>query len=816
MTTFGPNRHRRDVWLNDLPFSSVDEHGNRWVVEDIDGWWDLPPVDMGEVDRTYSEDGSYYEPGRFSSRAIRLTGKIIPPRNLSNSANIARQEFNRRLQLVRRTGLLQVLESDELGGGKQSEVVIVARPLMKSDRLNGVIDFDVQFRAPDPRKYSTALQTVEAFLNGSSTGIGRTYNLEFNRAYPGTQRQNTATVNNIGDYSTYGIIRLHGPVDNPGVQHLGTDRYISFPGVRLATGQYIDIDLGDKTIITESGISLRDRMDDGSRWFKFDDGITRVTLLGDPYLDYVPSVPDAKNLVQNPSFESTNSSGVLHTVRSSHLPNPSGMENQTIHNVDRSLFPDHQAQDPARFSGGTVSNGVIQSPAITLVSNDGAEFPLNDGELHQFAQIEVRANTTDTPSVELTLGTESSGVVPISADEWTTVRVDSSDPGAPYQVDISTPGASPTSGVLIRNIMVISSENPIAAEYPFWQPVEGVTSDGIETSEVAPGEYLRLFSTPDDWESTDPLRALEGDGVYLIPEGPGEHVISFGDSLMSGNMITYGVVAEGLTEVRLYDASTEELLDTQYPSSVAYTYKSETPIIPRIEATVTSSTEDRMKISGAMVTFDGGTTVFTDRTPNDDGFYYYTGDGVQTAIEQVRSFVSGLPEDEYNLNAKTTQQYSYTGSRSLEVTYNTVPVVPLPTPISLPDVVTAPGTYYARAKIMANQPTLVQVDIRGAYGQESHTITANPGHWADVRIPFEATASDSPYITVTPMSGGSNIKLYADAVGIMTSDIPYFDGDMEGPYTWSGVPHSSTSATIPVEGVPHPRMEIMYRHAWIG
>ena len=197
------------------------------------------------------------------------------------------------------------MESEELGGGKQSEVVVVARPLMQSDRLNGVIDFDVQFRAPDPRKYSVMLNTVEAFLLGTGTGTGRTYGLIYNRTYSGAQSRNTALVDNRGDYNTYGVIRLHGPVDDPGAHHLDSDRHIKFPGVRLGVGQYLDIDLREKTIISESGISLRDRMDDGSRWFKFEEGPNKVTLLGTSYLDYVPSVPDVKNLVQDPSFEGT-------------------------------------------------------------------------------------------------------------------------------------------------------------------------------------------------------------------------------------------------------------------------------------------------------------------------------------------------------------------------------------------------------------------------------------------------------------------------------------------------------------------------------
>lgn len=831
MSRFAPLESRRDVWLNDLPFSHVDDLGNRWIVTDIDGWWDLPPMDMGEVDRAYSEDGSYYEPGRFSSRAIRLTGKIIPPTNKTNSANLARQEFNKRLMLVRKTGLLQVMESEELGGGKQSEVVVVARPLMKSDRLNGVIDFDVQFRAPDPRKYSVTLNTVEAFLLGTGTGTGRTYGLIYNRTYSGAQSQNTVLVDNRGDYNTYGVIRLHGPVDDPGAHHLESDRHIEFPGVRLGVGQYLDINLREKTIISESGISLRDRMSDDSRWFKFDEGPSKVTLLGTSYLDYVPSVPDVKNLVLDPSFEGTSDGGALNTVRRSHSPNPSGLAYQTVHNVRRSMFSDQQAQDPTRFSGGTVENGEISSPEVSLVYAEGEKFPTAVEGVHHFVQMDLMPLTVVPNTAILTLAGSTSGEVPITPGEWTTVRVDSVSPESPYDITLRIPGASSTDRVGIRNIMVISSADPIAGDYPFWSPEVGTTPQGLETVEVEDGQFLQTYSTPDFWELVDSpessLRVIDGgtpdtDGTYLIPATTKPHVIDFGEATMSGKDITYGVLAEGVTEVRLYDSSTGELLQTTEPTPVAINYISDVNITPRIEATISveaSGAPVRRKITGTMVSYDGGTKVFTDVTPNEDGFIYEYSDDVDTAVERVYSFVTDTIPGDHHINAREVLNRSYDGARSLEIVYNMLPEDPeevKSTPISRPDVVVPPGDYYVRAKIMANQPTLVEVSVEGLTERVSHTISTNPGFWADVSFSFRTGGSDSPYLTVAPMSGGRNVELYVDSVGIMTDDVPYFDGDTPGPYVWSGARHGSASATIPVVGVPYPRMEIMFRNAWIG
>lgn len=831
MSRFAPRQQRKDVWLNDLAFSNVDELGNRWLITDIDGWWDLPAPTMGEVDRAYSEDGSYYEPGRYQSRTLRLTGKIIPPNTETNAGNIARQRLNKQLQLVRKTGLLQVLESAELGGGKQAEVVIVARPIVESNRLNGVLEFDIQFRAPDPRKYSVDLSTTEAYLIGGEGG-GRTYNLEFNRTYSGEQARNTALVINDGDYDTYGVIRIHGPIDDPGAHHLESDRHIKFPGMRLGVGQYVEINLGEKTIISESGISLRDRMDDGSRWFKFDAGETRVSLLGSQYLEYEPTVPDVTNYVTDPSFEGTADDTRARTVRRGHVSNPSGLSDQKITVLRESVFDDHQAKDSSAYTVGNVSGGYATSPRVTLAGPDGGLFPVSDDTTHHFVQMDVRPTTTRVASAELTLGSGTSGEVPLESGVWTTIRVDSFVPDQDYDITLNIPGANTTDRVQIRNIMVLRSTTPIAGDIPFWDPEPGVSYEGVATTETTDGVYQQFYSEPIGWSlPNNPeslLRTIETgdedtDGAYLIPRSEDPHVIDFGRATTSGTDITYGVLGEGITEIRLYDSETDKLLQTSVPSHTAWNYISEEPVRPRLEATVDvmgGGSPVRRKITGAMITFDGGTTIFTDRTPNEDGYLYNYYSTFTTAREMVESFTTAEFDDEvYHPHSRTVSKRAYEGARSLEVVY---PIVEedqenvKPTPISKPSVSLSGGIYYVRAKIMANKATVVDVQVEGAESEGSTTVGVNPNHWSDVSFPVELLSSGSPFVTITPSAADRDVELYVDAVGILTDDVPYFDGSMKGPYTWSGAPHSSTSATIPVVGVPNARMEIMHRNAWIG
>ena len=829
MSVFAPLQSRKDVWLNDLAFSSVDEHGNRWIISDIDGWWDLPTPTMGEVDRAYSEDGSYYEPGRFEARVIRMTGRIIPPENSTNSANLARKELNKRLMLVRKTGLLRVLESPELGGGKQSEVVIVARPLVSSDKLNGVIDFDIQFRAPDPRKYSVDPIVSSSFLIGDEDG-GRTYDLMYNRTYGGQQDQSTALVVNAGDYDTYGTIRIHGPIDDPGAFHLETDRHISFPGVRLTVGEYVDINLQEKTIITESGISLRDRMSDDSRWFKFEVGDNRVYLSGTQYLDPIPSVPDVKNLVHNPSYE-VYGNPVSRVVRTNVAPNPSGMVDMTTHEVRESVFSDSQAEDGQNFTDGSVHDGYAVAPSVNLLYDQNILFPVDDEETHHFVQMDVKPTTDGVLGAELRLGDESSGTVPTPTGTWTTVRVDSHIPSEDYEVKLNIPGASTTNKVQIRNIMVLRSSTPIAGEIDFWSPTVGVSPEGIYTVETGDGTYSQTYTTPNNWQivgnSGAVLRVIRDDdpntdGTYIIPTTTDDQIVDLGTATTAGTYITYGVLAEGLVETRLYDSDTGELLSSAYPSNYSTTYVSEEPVTPRIEATISVKSAVgplRRKIVSSMITYDGGLKIFSDNTPYEDGYSYETLSIKEPAVELVSSFYTGPDTAEFNYDSRVVSSRSYEGSNSLEIRYTRTPETPeevKATPITNKTDALANDDYYVKAKVMANKPVMLYLDVQGSVFEGPYAVGANPGHWTDVSFTFRGSTGDRPVITISPAPGEENLEIYVDTVGIMTDDVPYFDGSWEGPYEWTGAPNSSTSATIPVVGVPTARMDITHRNAWIG
>lgn len=225
----------------------------------------------------------------------------------------------------------------------------------------------------------------------------------------------------------------------------------------------------------------------------------------------------------------------------------------------------------------------------------------------------------------------------------------------------------------------------------------------------------------------------------------------------------------------------------------------------------------RRKIGGVMITYDGGSKIFTDVTPDEERFFYDNYSTFTTAREMVGSFVTSEFPDDMNPHAREVNTRAYSGSRSLEVVYNIADIDdPSATPITKPIASVTEGTYYARARVMSNRATTFDIGVEEVEDNTSRTFSANPGHWTDVSFSFEAEQGSNPYLTITAPPGARDLEFYVDAVGIMTEDEPYFDGDTKGPYVWTGAPHASSSATIPVVGVPEAKMEIMYRNAWIG
>lgn len=108
-------------------------------------------------------------------------------------------------------------------------------------------DVTVQWVAPLGVLESSALNTALVYAGGGAV-TGRAYSLTFSRVYPTTVPDGTGVVVNNGTTDAYPLLRLYGPSTDPVIDNLTQGRSLVFASLTVAAGDFIEIDLRNKTI----------------------------------------------------------------------------------------------------------------------------------------------------------------------------------------------------------------------------------------------------------------------------------------------------------------------------------------------------------------------------------------------------------------------------------------------------------------------------------------------------------------------------------------------------------------------------------------
>jgi hypothetical protein len=194
---FGPQL-RSDIRLllqdnSYLNFNTIDEHGNVWVISDIEGWWNIAEASIPDVERGFG-DGSFEVSGRFLARDLTLTGSILVTKNTRAEIDIVSAEARDRLTLafnLVKNGAFLIVDEDIYK--RASFVRLSGRPNISTVNSRGRIDFSIGLRAVDPLKY----EWIESEFAQTDIYSGR-YNIEI----AGIERSNqTESDFRVYDYS---------------------------------------------------------------------------------------------------------------------------------------------------------------------------------------------------------------------------------------------------------------------------------------------------------------------------------------------------------------------------------------------------------------------------------------------------------------------------------------------------------------------------------------------------------------------------------------------------------------------------------------
>lgn len=143
------------------------------------------------------------------------------------------------------------------------------------DYTFGFIKSQYSFFCPDPRYYDNTQETASITI---STSLGRTYNRVYPLTYGGGSSAITTNVTNSGWATTYPIITVNGPINNPTVGNLTQGDYITINGSYTNT-DVITVNL-DSKLITVNGVSARNLLAGNSTWFSAGVGTNLFYLTG--------------------------------------------------------------------------------------------------------------------------------------------------------------------------------------------------------------------------------------------------------------------------------------------------------------------------------------------------------------------------------------------------------------------------------------------------------------------------------------------------------------------------------------------------------
>jgi hypothetical protein len=183
---------KADIRLGDFVFNRIDEYGVVWVISNVEGWWNLPQVDMQDLSRGWG-DGSYTTYGRYGSRQLTLTGSFIL-QDTDTQLEAARGRLIEAINLVKKDAWL-ILNEDT---PKALKVRISGTPEISTVNPRGKTDFSIGLVSADPIKYKWADARDDGYALSNANS-----NAE------------VVTIRNDGNTPVSAIFEIIGPTTGP-------------------------------------------------------------------------------------------------------------------------------------------------------------------------------------------------------------------------------------------------------------------------------------------------------------------------------------------------------------------------------------------------------------------------------------------------------------------------------------------------------------------------------------------------------------------------------------------------------------------------
>ena len=247
--------------------------GSVYQVTEVDGLESLPDIRNQDDNRGYN-DGMFT--GRDFLGGRNLTFEIL---TFAGGGNSAQTNFNLlQAGLAPQTSGTQTLSfqlSPSDSPYQLSARVRGRQTKVDPDYTYGFIRSQVTMFCPDPRYYSDTATTASM---SPQPPLGRTYDRVYNLVYGGGSIATSTTITNIGNWTTYPVITISGPVTNPTIGNITTGQYMTI-NYGLTNTDSLVIDLNQK-LITLNGTSARNLVAGNSEWFGAPPGVSNFYFTG--------------------------------------------------------------------------------------------------------------------------------------------------------------------------------------------------------------------------------------------------------------------------------------------------------------------------------------------------------------------------------------------------------------------------------------------------------------------------------------------------------------------------------------------------------
>ncbi|MFB8393645.1 phage distal tail protein [Streptomyces yangpuensis] len=186
------------VTLGSLPLSVVDDAGVTWLNTDLKGW--SSPGLRAELQPRQADHGAWASPVYLDSRPITITGMIAAPSTAARDTAIE--------QLIAAASLTDTVLSVADSVPKQVTVRRSGEVLVELQGPYGAT-YSVLVTAPDPRRYSTVLQSQTTGLPSVTGGLTLPITLPI--TFSTTSTGGAFTLTNEGTIATRPTFTVTGP-----------------------------------------------------------------------------------------------------------------------------------------------------------------------------------------------------------------------------------------------------------------------------------------------------------------------------------------------------------------------------------------------------------------------------------------------------------------------------------------------------------------------------------------------------------------------------------------------------------------------------